>query len=129
MPPPNASYIDRPGKSDPHQREVFVRRARVDILEVTPDRCRDVLKDAIQAGRDEREVWTATETIASVASTAGLYAAGGALLAQSSHGLGGGTIVGAVAITGMIVWNIVARLRSRGRAIVTPESLMERLRE
>lgn len=129
MPPPNRTYINLPGETDPDQREVFVRRARVDILEVTPDRCRDVLKDAMQAGRDEREVWTATETIASVASTGGLYASGFALLAASSHGLGGAAIVGAGAITVMIVWNIVARLRSRGKAMVTPESLMERLRE
>ena len=129
MPPPNDAYIGLPGKPDSDQREVFVRRTRVDIFEVTPDRCRDVLKDAMQAGRDEREIWTATETIASVASTGGLFGTGFALLAASSHGLGGGAIVGAVAITGMIVWNIVARLRSRGKALVTPESLMERLRE
>ena len=81
------------------------------------------------AGRDERELWTATQTIASVASTVGLCVTAAALLQASRHGLGGAAMKGAVVVTVMIGSNIVMRRRSRGQEQVTLESLTERLRE
>lgn len=81
------------------------------------------------AGRDERELWTAIQTIASVASKIGLYVTAAALLQASSHGLGGAAMMGAATVTVMIGSNIVMRRRSRGQEQVTLESLMERLRE